>query len=56
MHTYYGSDIIFGIAVLNEPKCEEIQKGNFIYSFKIFYSLKESTILNKLKKEMFKNI
>lgn len=33
MHTYYGSNIIFGIAVLNEPTCEEIQKGNFIYSF-----------------------
>lgn len=54
LHLYYRGDntTITGITLLNKPVFKETIKGDFKYSFKVFYSLKESIKFNQLRKQV----
>lgn len=46
------SNIISGATLIEEPIFKNTSKGDFRYSFKVCYSLKEKTNFNILKKEI----
>ena len=54
LYLYFRADdtTITGITLLDKPVFKETIKGNFIYSFKVFYSLKESIKFNQLRKQV----
>ena len=48
------SNIVNGATLIEEPVYKNESKGDFIYNFKVCYSLKEKTTFNMLKKEIKK--